>query len=78
LARQGSFEGADRINGDAVAKMVCHAAHDRTESRGSHYRSDYPEEDNPNWVKNIVLSKGNSDIVLEKTSLSTAKIPPRT
>ncbi|NIR13858.1 MAG: fumarate reductase/succinate dehydrogenase flavoprotein subunit, partial [Desulfobacterales bacterium] len=29
-----------------VSEMVCRAALLRTESRGSHYRSDYPEEDN--------------------------------
>lgn len=43
-----------------VAKMVCQAALQRTESRGSHFRSDFPKEDNQNWIKNIVLRKNNS------------------
>jgi L-aspartate oxidase len=29
----------------------------RTESRGAHYRSDYPEEDNTNWLKKLVIRK---------------------
>jgi succinate dehydrogenase/fumarate reductase flavoprotein subunit len=45
-----------------VAKMVCRAALERTESRGSHFRTDYPEEDNRIWLKNIVLRKSNTGI----------------
>ena len=48
-----------------VAKMVCRAALERTESRGSHFRTDYPEEDNRIWLKNIVLRKGNTGINVE-------------
>jgi len=40
-----------------VSKMVCHSALLREESRGSHYRSDFPEEDNRNWLKNITVWK---------------------
>jgi succinate dehydrogenase/fumarate reductase flavoprotein subunit len=50
-----------------VATLVCRAALERTESRGSHFRSDYPQEDNKRWIKNIVLRKTNTDLVLEKT-----------
>jgi succinate dehydrogenase/fumarate reductase flavoprotein subunit len=48
-----------------VAKMVCRAALERTESRGSHLRSDYPAEDNRLWLKNIVLRKSNSGVNVE-------------
>jgi succinate dehydrogenase/fumarate reductase flavoprotein subunit len=40
-----------------VSKMVCKAALCRAESRGAHYRSDCPEEKNPEWQKNILIRK---------------------
>jgi len=48
-----------------VAKLVCRAALERTESRGSHFRTDYPEEDNRIWLKNIVLRKSKTGINVE-------------
>ena len=49
-----------------VAAMVCRAALERTESRGSHCRSDFPEEDSQKWMKNIVLRKTDDGLYLEK------------
>jgi succinate dehydrogenase/fumarate reductase flavoprotein subunit len=48
-----------------VASMVCRSALERTESRGSHYRTDYPAEDNRRWLKNIVLRKGSTGMHVE-------------
>jgi succinate dehydrogenase/fumarate reductase flavoprotein subunit len=53
-----------------VAKMVCRAALERTESRGSHYRSDFPAEDNRRWLKNIVLRKSDAGVHIETTPVS--------
>lgn len=53
-----------------VAKMVCRAALERTESRGSHFRMDFPEEDNQNWIKNIVLRKTSNGTIIEETPVS--------
>ena len=53
-----------------VAKMVCRTALIRTESRGSHFRSDYPAEDNRIWLKNIVVRKSATGIKLETKPVS--------
>ncbi len=58
------YQAAKMANTLTVAEMVCRAALTRTESRGAHYRSDYPEEDNERWLKNIEISRGNGEMVL--------------
>ena len=37
-----------------VAKLITRAALDRTESRGAHYRTDYPRKDDVNWRKHLI------------------------
>jgi succinate dehydrogenase/fumarate reductase flavoprotein subunit len=58
------------------AEMVCRAALFRTESRGAHYRSDYPEENNDTWLKNIVISRDGSRMSLQEVPVSQDIIAP--
>lgn len=56
-----------------ISEVVCRAALSREESRGSHYRTDYPVEDNDRWRHNIVVRKVNGELIYEKTDISFIK-----
>lgn len=58
------------------AEMVCRAALKRTESRGAHYRSDYPAENNQDWLKNIVISRQETEISLQPVPVSMDIVSP--
>ncbi len=59
-----------------VAEMVCKAALKRTESRGAHFRVDHPDEDNSQWLKNIVFRKGEAGMEVETTTVSQDLVKP--
>ncbi len=42
-------------NALTTATLMAHAAMLRTESRGSHYREDFPDQDDTNWRRNIIF-----------------------
>jgi succinate dehydrogenase/fumarate reductase flavoprotein subunit len=49
--------------------MICQAALLRTESRSSHYRTDFPEE-GEDWVKNIMVRKAAAGMKIETAPVS--------
>lgn len=59
-----------------VAAMVCRAALERTESRGSHFRGDHPSEDDKNWLKNIWLRKEDTGLTVEARPVRLELIGP--
>jgi len=49
----------------SVGRMAVAASHLRKESRGVFFRSDYPQRDDENWLKNIVIRRHNGEMQLK-------------
>ena len=53
-------ETLETVNMLNVALMITQAALARTESRGAHYRDDFPTQDDTNWYRRILITRDNS------------------
>jgi L-aspartate oxidase len=58
-----SIDDIERIFMVMVAELITVSALKRTESRGGHYRSDYPAEDDRNWLHQTIthIHKGEEE-----------------
>lgn len=80
VCNMGWSEAIELPNMIKAARMVTMACQARTESRGSHFRSDYPMEDNDNWIKNIYITEvdGEPRIDIQETTLGLVDVPSGT
>ncbi len=73
VASGGRIANYDWIQALEVASMtrlgevVARAALERTESRGAHYREDFTEMDDANWLRNILIRQDGASLSLRST-----------
>jgi succinate dehydrogenase/fumarate reductase flavoprotein subunit len=57
-----------------VMEIIARTSLMRKESRGALYRQDYPDTDNKNWLKNIIVKNKNNQIGLEARQVMATKM----
>jgi succinate dehydrogenase flavoprotein subunit len=59
-----------------ASEVIAHSALIREESRGAHYREDFQQTDNANWLKNIYLTRDNSSVKTWAEPVKLTKLKP--
>lgn len=59
-----------------TADMIARAALMREETRGAHYRKDFPKADNKNWFVNIVIKQENGKMTFKKIPVVVTLLKP--
>jgi fumarate reductase (CoM/CoB) subunit A len=70
-------EAFEAMNLVQCGQIVATAALNRKESRGSHQRTDYPEVDNKNWLKNVIVwqERGKTKARTEPVVVTEVPLP---
>ena len=61
-----------------VAQAIATPALERNESRGAHFRSDFPKRDNASWIKHQRVSRRNGGFALSQSPVILTEIQPPT
>lgn len=69
-------EAMDVRNLITAAEMVARSALFREESRGAHYRSDYPDSDDENWLANVYVQQGEDGMVTTREDVRFTRLHP--
>ncbi len=60
-----------------LARVITLGALQRNESRGAHYKPDFPNRDDANWLKTTRAKWVNGEIQLSYEAVDISQIPPR-
>ncbi len=70
------IEALDLANMVDTMQACCRASLFRKESRGVHYREDYPNVDNTNWLKEVVIQHFDGNWKISTRPVNTHKLSP--
>ncbi|MBC7324863.1 MAG: succinate dehydrogenase/fumarate reductase flavoprotein subunit, partial [Moorella sp. (in: Bacteria)] len=73
---QELLEGLENYFLVTTARCVAEAALLRTESRGAHYRDDYPVTDNRNWLQHLVIHRSDGELKFATVPVDLKEIRP--
>jgi succinate dehydrogenase / fumarate reductase flavoprotein subunit len=60
-----------------LAEILVESGLARQESRGAHFREDFPKRDDPNWLKHTLAYKGEKGIELKYKPVTITKFEPK-
>jgi succinate dehydrogenase / fumarate reductase flavoprotein subunit len=60
-----------------LARVITMGALERNETRGAHYKPEFPDRDDANWLKTTKANYNAGNIKLEYEPVDTSLIPPR-
>lgn len=68
------FEALEIESMVRILEIVVRASLMRRESRGAMYRKDFPETDNKDWLKNIIVTNKDGQVNLEARPVVTSRV----
>ena len=60
-----------------LARVITMGALERNETRGAHYKPEFPNRDDANWLKTTKAICNGGKIRIEYEPVDTSLIPPR-